>query len=218
MYNTNQTAKKQDRNAARGIAEQAKLQREANARMNKQLDTLETSTPEEEYSSRSGQIRDQLRRKQALALGSIQNTGGGDAVTARADAGKGTAVDYGDMINEALSGMDAPMLQRQGERFMFADTANSLNTLGRHSAQQDYLTRLRGAGIRRNPWLDMLSQAGSAYAGSAAGGFGSGKTMAGSAVPGSTQLPSTFYSSSGAALPGMPGPGGSGRIFSIFGP
>lgn len=220
QYNQHQTAKKADKIAAQGIAEQAKLQREANTKLNDQLDVLETSTPEEEYQSRSGQIRDQLRRKQAIGLAGIQNTGGGDAVTTMAEAGRGKAVDYGDFINAAVSGMDAPKLQRQGENFMFADTNSALNIVRRNSAQEDFMTRLRMNGVRQNPWLSMLSAGLSAYAGGAAGGFGGGKTMAGSgtAVPGSTQLPSTFYTQSANALPGMPGPGGSGNIFSIFGP
>ena len=149
-YNQYNTARKQDRIAAQGIAEQAKLQREANTRLNKQLDELETSTPDDEYASRSSQIRNQLRRKQAIGLAGIQNTGGGDAVTTMAEAGRGKAVDYGDFINEAVSGIDAPALQRQGERFMFADTESGLNFLRRNSAQQDAMTRLRMAGVREN--------------------------------------------------------------------
>jgi len=177
QYNTAKTAKRQDRNAAAGIAEQSRLQREANARTDQQIDDLAQSGPEDEFRTRSGQIRDQQRRKQGMALAGITNTGGGDAVTQMAEAAGGQAVGYGDDINEWLSGMAAPGLQRQGEAFQRADVESSLNSLRRDSAQQDYLTKLKASGIRRNPWLDMLSTGLSAYSG--AKGFGGGSTMAG---------------------------------------
>ena len=177
QYSAHRTAKKQDANAARGIAEQARLQREANARTNEQLDVLETSTPDEEFRTRSSQIRDQLRKKQQLALSGIETTGGGDAVKSMAAAAKPQATGYGDDINEWLSGMAAPQLQRQGEAFMRADTGSALNSIMRDSAQQDYLTRLRGSQIRPNPWLGMLATGLSTYAGTR--GFGGGNTIAG---------------------------------------
>lgn len=218
-YNQYKTAKKQDKYAAQGIAKQGEIQRKANAKTNEQLDVLEGSNADDEYGTRYGQIQDQLRKKAQFALAGIQNTGGGDAVTSMAEAGRGKAVDYGDFINQAVSGIDAPTLQRQGERFMYGDTESALNSLRRDSAQQDYLTRLRIQGVKPNPLLSMLSTGLSAYAGAAGGGG----TMAGSggsnaAVSGSTMMPRSFYTQSGNALPGMPGPGGSGNIFSLFGP
>jgi len=176
--NQRRTAKKQDQEAARGIAEQAKLQREANARLNQNLDKLETSTPKDEYTSRSGQIRDQLRKQQSMALAGIQNTGGGDAVTEMANAARPQAVEYGDQINSYLSGIDAPLLQRQGEGFDNADLGSYLDRIRRDSSQAQNLTNLRMQGIRPSPWLDMLSTGLSAYSG--AKGFGGG-TMAGAA-------------------------------------
>lgn len=220
-YNQAKTAKKQDRFAAEGIRKQAEEQRKANAKMNEQLDTLEKSKPDDEFLSRSSAIRDQLRRKQALGLSGITNTGGGDAVTSMAEAGRGKAIDYGDFINEAVSGIDAPALQRQGESFLFGDTESALNRSRRDSAQTDYLTRLKVQGVRPNPLLSMLSTGLSAYSQGAAGGFG-GKTMAGGAGPQAGlggMSPQTFYgdASNLNALPNMPRQH-SGSIFSIFGP
>jgi hypothetical protein len=206
QYNQAKTAKRQDKAAAASIRTQAETQREANKRMNEQLDTLQDSTPADEKATRSSQIRTQLKRNQSMALAGLNPTGGGEAVTNMVDSAGRQAVDYGGFINESLSGIDAPLLQRQGEAFDRADVEGDLNRLRRNSAQEGNLLRLRQAGIRDNPWLSLLSTGLSAYAGS--GGFGGGKTMAGSGtgavVPGSIQSPQTFFNvNSGASLPGL---------------
>ena len=184
QYNQAQVAKKQNRATVASIMEQQKLQREANARVNENIDKLEQSTPEDEFQSRSSDIRNQLRQKQAMALAGIQNTGGGEAVTSMANAARPTAVGYGDDINRWISGIDAPQLQRQGEAWDRADVESKLGFLRRSSAQEDALLRLKLAGIRENPWLNMLSQGLSAYATS---GFG-GKTMSGGGGQGLSNL------------------------------
>lgn len=195
-YNEHKTAKKQDKAAAQSILKQAEYQREANQRMTEQLDTLEQSTPDDEFQTRSSQIRDQLRKKQTMALSGISTTGGGDAVTELAGEAGGTAVGYGDFINEALSGIDAPMLQRQGESFDRADVEGHLNRLRRNSAQEDNLLRLKQASIRPNPLLSLISTGLSAYSG--ARGFG-GSTMAGSGT--STPVNPSIAASSSAQMP-----------------
>ena len=201
QYNQARTARRQDKAAAESIRTQAEFQRESNKRMDEQLDTLQESTPEDEKATRGSQIRKQLKRNQAMALAGLNPTGGGDAVTSMVESAGGTAVDYGDFINESLSGIDAPLLQRQGEAFSRADVEGHLNRLRRNSAQESNILRLRQAGIRDNPWLSLLSTGLSAYGVAGAPGLG-GKTM--TPVPGSILPPSTFYNAtSGASLPGM---------------
>lgn len=177
QYNTAQTEKKRNRATVASIQEQQRNQREANKATQENLDKLAQSTPEDEYQGRANDIRTQLRQKQAMALAGIQNTGGGEAVTEMAAAARPQAVGYGDDINRWISGIDAPMLQRQGEAWDRQNVENRLNRLRRDSAQEDALLRLKLAGIRENPWLNILSQGLSAYAG--AKGFG-GNTMTGS--------------------------------------
>lgn len=176
QYNAAQVEKKRNRATVASIQEQQRNQREANKATQENLDKLAQSTPEDEYQGRASDIRNQLRQKQAMALAGIQNTGGGEAVTEMAAAARPTAVGYGDDINRWISGIDAPMLQRQGEGWDRQNVENRLNRLRRDSAQEDALLRLKLAGIRENPWLSMLSQGLSAYAG--AKGFG-GNTMSG---------------------------------------
>ena len=178
-YNQAQVAKKQNRAAVASIMRQQEEQRRANQAVNENIDQLEKSTPDDEYATRSSQIRNQLRQKQAMALAGIQNYGGGDAVTSMADAAKLASTGYGDQIGNWLSGIDAPILQRQGEAFERGDMGSRLDVLRRNSAQEANLLRMRMAGIRENPWLNMLSAGLSAYAGSGVGGGGSsGQAMA----------------------------------------
>lgn len=178
QYNANKTAKKQDKAAAASFETQSKIQREANVRQMAQLDDLAKSDPTDEKSQRSSDIRAQLRKNQAMALAGMNPTGGGQAVQ-DAIAGAGSeATGYGDFINESLSGIDAPIMQRQGEAFQAGDVESQLNRLRRNSSQEDNLLRLRQAGIRPSPLLNMISTGLSAYAG-AKGFGGSPSTLAG---------------------------------------
>ena len=203
-YSASQAAKKRDKATAAGILKQGRTQREANAKISENLAELEQSRPDDERATRSSQIRDQLRREQSIALAGIQNTGGGDAVTERAGQARDTAVGFGDFIGDNLAGVDAAGLQRQGEGFAQQDVSSALASLGRDSAQQDYLTRLRVAGIRPSPLLGLVSAGLSGYAGSG-GGFGGGKSIAGSGGAPSglgsfgNTSPQDFFSNASAA-------------------
>jgi hypothetical protein len=200
QYNTNKTAKKRDRATLESMQKQNALQRKASARTMTELNKLEGSTPDDENATRQAQVRTQLRKAQGMALAGITNTGGGDAVTELAGEAGDTAINYGDFINKEFAGIDAPLLQRQGEGFDRADTNSALNRLRRDSGQESNLLRLRMAGIRDNPLLSMLSDGLSAYSGT--GGFtGGSPTMTGA---GFGQVnPNIAAASAQQALPGM---------------
>jgi hypothetical protein len=205
-YNQRKTAKKQDQAAYEGLLEQQKIQQRANARMAESLANLERSPQSAAaiQAERTSTVRDQLRKKQAIGLGVLQATGGGDAVTEAVEEAQTGAVDYGDFINNVLAAIDTPGLQRQEEAFDRADSQSFLNYLRRNSAQTDALTRARMATIRDNPWLTMLAAGLSGAASGTAGGFGNGNTMAGSAIQ--AMPPQAAYSSTAGAtlFPGSP--------------
>jgi len=70
-----------------------------------------------------------------------------------------------------------------------------LSVFRRNSAAEDYLTRLRVAGIRRSPFLDLISAGLSGAAtGSAGGFFGNAEAI---------QAPASLHATSGATLPGL---------------
>lgn len=202
QYNQSQTAKKQNKAAMAGLAEQRKFQEQANARANQELDKLSKSTPDDEYDTRSSQIREQLRRKNQMAMAGLQATGGGDAVTSMVNAAKPTATAYGDTINKYLSGIDAPLLQRQGEAFSRADMNSFINVMRRNSAQEAALTNAKIASIRDNPWLSMISKGLGAWGSS---GLMSGGSTAGSSTGFTNALPASYNYSSTAGASLYPG-------------
>jgi hypothetical protein len=216
-YNQRQTAKKQDRAALEGLKRQRGFEQESMRNIMDQVNRLEGSSPEEELASRSSLIRDHLRRKQANAVGILQATGGGDAVSQAVEDATGGTIDYGDFITNALAGVDAPLMQRQGEDFDRADVSSLVNFMRRNSAAEDALTRMQIAGIRPNLGLQMLA-AGlqGASTGTAMAGFNSPGTMhqAGSGLSNlGGQTPQAFYStvygppmqSTGQTIFGTPG-------------
>jgi hypothetical protein len=193
-YNQYRTAQKQDQAAAAGLARQRGFQEQANARMAQQLDELEKSTPEDERQTLEGQIRSQLRAKQAQALAGLRSDVGSDDADVYAAAAAPVAVDYGDFINDVVSRRDAPVIQRRGETYDRADVESYLNFMRRNSAQERNLTNLQIAGIRPNPWLTMASNVLGAYATS--GGFG-GMGMSGQPQSQLMSLtPQQFYGAS----------------------
>lgn len=198
-YNTSKTAKKQDRIAAQGIRDQAEQQRKANARMNETLKTFEESDAgsiEDELSSRYSQA---MLQKRGQALAGVN--GVGDAGEEWADSGIASTLARSGLFGDLAAGIDAPIDQRQAEGIERTDLGSDLGVYGRNSNAIDYLTRLRSAGVQRNPWLDILSAGMSGFAGAAGSGFGgkSGATIAGSGG----QTPQQFFNQNNAvSLPG----------------
>ena len=178
-YNTQKTAKKQDRTAAEGIRKQGEIQREANKRLNESLMFFEKSGPDDIREDYSAGFQKQMRLKQALALAGLEQEGAGsrDADKMAQQAG-GTALDYGDFLEGVFSRIDAPGEQRRREGEERTDLGSDLSVHGRQSRGEDYLTRLKVQSIMRNPWLDILA-AGLSGAG---GGMAAGGSMAAGAA------------------------------------
>lgn len=164
-YNTQQTAHRQDNALAQQIRDQAAQQREADARVTKTVQDTAASNPDAARASALDQYVTQLKRHQAAADGNLaMPVGGSDAF--KADAAKAAmgVQDYGTKFADLMSRIDAPALQRQQEAFNFGDLGTDLTNIKRNAAGQDFLDELRLRSIRRNPWVDMASQMGMAYA------------------------------------------------------
>lgn len=171
-YNTEQTAKKQDRTLASQIERQGQDQRKIDQRTQKLLAEAQASNPEAEKASALASYVDQLQRNNAG--GAINQGAGGFSKAYRedaADAALGLG-DYGQQMAGLLSRMDAPTRQRQNEGVLFNNAATDIGLLKRNSAGQDYLDQLRLQSIRRNPWLDAAANAMVGYGTAAAGGGG----------------------------------------------
>lgn len=216
-YNTAKTANKQDKILAQGIREQGELQQQANRRLNDTINYFEGSTPDEIKAQITSQMGRQLQLKRAQALAALQQPGGASEASQEAAQKAGlSAQDYAKTLAGLFGRIDAPVEQRRNEGFQRIDLGDDLSVTGRNSRALDYLTRLKASGVRRNPWLDILS---AGLSGASTGvALGGGGGIAGSGTVGGSQLtPQQFYSASSAAsLPGMTGQ--SGKLFSLFGP
>ena len=177
-YNTQRTAKKQDRAAADSILNQSRIQRQADQKVAGQVAELEGSNADAARATRLDDYMDTLRANRGgLRSGLTPSIGSsafqGDSLAA-ADAVEAGAGDTAGL----MARMDAPGMQRQGEAFGYGNLATDIGLIGRESQGQSFMDNLRMNSIRRNPWID----AGSQLAGGAAGamaGRGSGAQIGG---------------------------------------
>lgn len=177
-YNTQQTAKKQDRALASQITMQGKKQQQASAKIAEALAAQAQSDSVDEQAQQMDSYLATLRQGQQNAG---LNTGPGGFSDAyrqgTAEAGQQLG-EYGAERAGVLSRIDAPRLQRQNEGILFDTLGNELRMIGREASGQNYLDQLRLNSIRRDPWLDALSGVASgAGKGMAGAGGGTGSTI-----------------------------------------
>jgi hypothetical protein len=155
-YNSYDTAKDQDAEAAAGIRSQANYQREADARLNEEIGALERSTPEGASQSALEQYMTQLQRTRAQAQGSNPGVPGAsnEFVNDTAAANKSVG-NYGDRLAGIMSRISAPDRQRQAETTGFNRAAGDVQGIGRNANGSAFLSELRSRGIRNNPWVDL---------------------------------------------------------------
>lgn len=173
-HNTQQTAKRQDQQAATTISNQAAKQRIADARVAEQVEQMKTSTAEGSRRKSLEDYTSALRsRKQRAETGLDPNIG---SARFRADAiaGAQDVNDYGANRADLLAKVDAPGMQRRDEGFSQGRLATDLGLIGREASGQNYLDRLRLEAIRRNAGLDALSSLMGGAAGGISGGWNTG--------------------------------------------
>lgn len=173
QYNTNKTASRQDQQAAQGIRQQGVRQQAADAKVNDAVAELEGSTAESARAQRLDEYMAGLRRNRSGMQSGLTPTIGSQAFRDDSARAVGDVQDYAERSAGLLSRIDAPAMQRQGEAFGMGNLATDLGLIGRQSAGDDFVNRLRMSAIRRNPWID----AGASVAGAAGGnliGSGSG--------------------------------------------
>lgn len=178
-YNSNQTAKKQDRAAADSIRNQRRLQDEANARVNKTLQDVKASSPEEERKSADAIYREQILKAQELARANMEERGLSSDYDQAAASANTQAQGYAEKLAGLMARMDGAVNQRVNEGFAFGNLTNDLGGIKRQSEGQQWIDQLKASQIRRNPWIDAASAALSAYAGGKAGGYNSSGITAG---------------------------------------
>ena len=174
-YNTQRTAKNTDQALATQIRNQGTKQRQANARVDTEVDHLKASTAEK---SRREGLDSYLQALLANRAKLHAGLGGeiGSQAFQRASANAATGVDqYANDSADLMARMDAPGQQRQDEAFGYGRAATDISLIAREAAGQNFIDQLMvDRARRRNPWLDALSAGLSGAAGAAGSGGLSG--------------------------------------------
>lgn len=196
-YNTQQTAKRQDNALATSLTNQAKKQREADAKVNAEVEKVKASTAEDERRQAFSQYMDTLARGKQKADAGLEGQIGGAAFQSDAAAAKDAVAQYGAKNADLMARIDAPGLQRQGEAFGYGHLGTDLDLIGREAKGQAFLDELRLRAVRRNAGLDALSSfLGGAASGAASGGFSGGgqefQISKATLGPGATYSPTTY--------------------------
>ena len=197
-YNTQQTAKKQDRALAAQITQQGKKQQQASAKIAEALAAQAQSDPADEQAQQMESYLSTLRQGQQNA-GLNTGPGGFSEEYRRGTAEAGEQLgEYGTGRADLLSRIDAPRLQRQNEGIMFDTLGNELRMIGSEASGQAYLDQLHYNSIQQDPWLDALGSVATSY-GKGMAGAGAG---AGAGDAGVIAAPSSLVGRQAATGPG----------------
>lgn len=165
--------KRRIREAEANRQQLALKQREADERVNAEIENVQASTPEQEREKANSDFLMQLRRTRGDAVAS-SGVGGeryqSDIVGAAGDVDR-----YGRDRAGVLARIAAPVRQRTNEATGMSRLATDLNTISRFASGDDFLSQMRQANIRANPWAvaggQLMQGVGS---GMAESGFGMG--------------------------------------------
>lgn len=176
-YNTNQTAKKQDKQLAMQLRSSRDKQRDADAKTQELIAKQAKSTDADERQSSLSQFTTAIQNKRGNAVAPLNTVGAvSDAYRkSGSDAALGMT-DSASKIAGLISSIDAPSQQRQNDKYDIGRYATDIDQIKRFSAGDDFLAQMQLRNIRRNPWIDAAASvaggAASAYSGGGASSDG----------------------------------------------
>lgn len=153
------TQRRQDQAAAEGVMRQAALNRTADTKVAQSVQQLAASNDTQDVAKRRAAYTDALRKAAPVRAGTMPVNGNvssrfaDDAATATADT-EANAQAQADLTAR----IEAPTYQRAREGVALDNTNTELSLLKGQSSGQDYLTRLRLAMTKPNPWLNAGGQ------------------------------------------------------------
>ena len=179
-YNTQNTAKKQDRQLASQIESNAKKQKQASEVTDKLTKQYADSSPDKAKASLRDQYLQQLTAAGGQAKGGLSAPGtASDRFKSEAKAAA-LGLDENAAIDSDLAAtLDSARLQREDEGIASRRAGTELGLIQRANQGDNFLDQLRLNAIRRNPGLDAFSSLAGAFAQSGGNMF-AGKA----AVPG----------------------------------
>lgn len=172
-YNTERTAKRQDRALTQQIQQQSKRQQEADREVAQTLAERAASNADANKQTTLDQYLSQARAAQGAATSGLNQAGAVSSAYQQSanDAALGVG-DYANSQASLMSRIDAPTQQRNQEAISNAQLNSRLGLIGNRAASDDYLANLKLQGIRRDSGLDLLSQVAGAYGAAMSGGAG----------------------------------------------
>ena len=178
--NQQRALRRQDRAAAQGLRNQGELQRKSANRATSELRDFSRSGPEGEQAASLDAYMNALRESQSSTEGSLPGVAmanpryAEDVANSRQRVGADAAARAG-----RASVIDGAGMQRLREGQGIGRASAEIGELGRQSNAEDYLTRLRVAGIRPDPWVSAAAQIMQGVGGGMAMGLGSAASTAG---------------------------------------
>jgi hypothetical protein len=182
--NARNTAHKQDALLAQQIRDQGALQKKANARTSDLLAGLAKDTSGQDKAKSQAQIQQTIAEHAGNATSALEAPASASAAYKKAgsDAQLGIT-DYGNVLANLQSSIDAPTLQRQREARDYLDPyATDIGSIARQSRGSAFLSDLALRGVRPNPTLSLVSGLAGAASGALTGGWGSALAGLGSAA------------------------------------
>lgn len=174
-YNTQNTAKKQDRQLASQIRNNADKQKQASERTNKLVDEYAASNPDKAKATLRDQYLGQLRAATSQTTGGLAAPGqASDRFKSEAKAAALGLDESAAIDSDLAASLDSVKRQREDEGIASNRAATDLGLIARASQGDNFLDQLRLQAIRRNPGLDAFSSLAGAYANSMGGAAGGG--------------------------------------------
>jgi hypothetical protein len=210
-YNTKKTQDKQNDQIVQGLQQQRAKQGEINRSTDEVLSKFAASNPAGDKAKSQAQYTQQLAKNKGQATGGLTEVSGAsdEYKAGNQDAAAGIG-DFGAMLTDILSRIDAPEQQRTREGQLMADYGVDLDRKKREASGEARINQMKLQGINENPWLSALSQTLNGAATSMGTGgagadifsklFGGGATNFG--VPGMLPIPKPGI----GALPGFDTP------------
>jgi len=197
-YNTENTAHKQDNQAAFAIQQGAQKQKQADAQVNKLVDTQAKSDTKDSAAQGLGQYVQAMQAQKGNTTAGLNQAGNvSDAYKqSGADAALGIQ-DYGNKIAGLMSRMDAPAMQRQKEAITQNRYSTAIDSILRANAGDQFINDMKLRGIHRNAGID----AGASFANGVAGGLAGGAGGGGYGGVSQETLPNYNVQATGAQLP-----------------
>jgi hypothetical protein len=172
-YNNQQTAKRQDRQLASQLRADAAKQRQADEQTANLINKTRQSTDADEKASSLASFTQAIKANQANAnrplatLGNVSEAykqSGSDAALGMAGKAAGLA--------DLISSIDAPTQQRQNDVRDVDNYRTQIGLIQRASRGDDFLSQMKLARIKRNPWIDAFA----GITGGAAANYGGGSS------------------------------------------